>query len=324
MDIQPIRSKAAYEAALHEVEQLSGSINDKNQDDSVKNKIEILKDLIEHYKSNLEYEELADYGQICEGYEDKELGKKVAYLIIVTKRFTVYLDTKHDVQWRGDVDTSCLDAAEILNIITRLTVATDFLKEDIKFTLRRQIGEVWVRVFEKNFHQAKEMCKIIEDEVNIRNQELAWTWYFTTSSAIVAVSVILIVLEWIFRKDIISLIGTTAFRVIFCAAIGSIGAFISICLRNQLITLNARAGLRLHIAESIARISVGSFSSLIVALSIKSGVLLSEYLGKSNAFSGVILLCLLAGASERFLPSMIKRFDENIDSTSKQPINHKE
>lgn len=250
-----------------------------------------------------------DYDSIKEGAIDKELNKIVKILIVATEKFTVYIDANNNIQWYGDTP-STPDFGDIINTTTRLEVYSEFLDDAIKLTLRRQIGEAIARAIEENYAQAKEICALVHDEIKDRRREQAWIWYFSSAYAVSGICFLFMVIGWCFRGVIKECIGATAFFVLFCSMAGAIGALISISTRSQTIILDSQAGKILHFAEGMARMLTGLFSGAIVTLSIKSGIFLNGLNVEKGALSATLLICLLAGASERFVPSMIKKIDD--------------
>lgn len=254
-----------------------------------------------------------DYNSIKEGEVDKELNKTVKILIVATEKFTVYIDTNNIIQWHGDTP-STPDFGDILNTTTRLEVYSEFLDDAIKLTLRRQIGEAIARAIETNYSQAKEICALVHDEIKDRRREQAWIWYFSSAYIVSGICFLLMMTGWLLRVCIKTYIGDTAFFVLFCSMAGAIGALISVSTRSQTITLDSQAGKVLHFSEGMARMLVGLFSGGIVTLSIKSGIFLNSLNAEKGALSATLVICLLAGASERFVPSMIKKIDDSTSS----------
>ena len=253
-----------------------------------------------------------NYDSIKEGEVDKELNKTVKVLIVATDRFTVYIDTNNNIQWYGDAP-STPDFGDILNTTTRLEVYSEFLDDAIKLILRRQIGEAIARAMETNYSQAKEICVLVYEEIKDRRREQAWIWYFSSAYIVSGICFLLMITGWLFRSFVKSYVGDTAFFVLFCSMAGAIGALISISTRSQTIILDSQAGKVLHFSEGMARMLVGLFSGAIVTLSVKSGIFLNGLNVEKGSLSAMLVICLLAGASERFVPSMIKKID---DSTS--------
>ncbi len=95
--------------------------------------------------------------------------------------------------------------------------------------------------------------------------------------------------------------------------LGGVGAFASTAARLGKMKLDPTAGRRLIVAESVARILVGVIAALIFTLAIQSDFVLGA-LSETRASTALLLLvALLAGASERALPSIVRRFDDSQD-----------
>jgi hypothetical protein len=114
-----------------------------------------------------------------------------------------------------------------------------------------------------------------------------------------------------------------------CCLAGGIGAFISTAIGNQRIPCAPSPGLILHLLEALLRYTIGFAAGLLVWL-VTAGNLVIGFLnhasiptasastGNDQAASiyALIAVALLSGTSERFLPSLITRFDDSTKETT--------
>jgi hypothetical protein len=106
---------------------------------------------------------------------------------------------------------------------------------------------------------------------------------------------------------------------IICTFAGGLGSFISRALDNHNTPIAATAGRMLHWVEATLRWCTGLTAGLIVWLLVTRKVAASflNTIDGQNTF-GLIAIALLAGASERLLPSLIQTFDDSIKSKDAQ------
>jgi hypothetical protein len=93
---------------------------------------------------------------------------------------------------------------------------------------------------------------------------------------------------------------------------------LEILIRNQS-CISATAGRMLHWIEATLRRCIGLTAGLIVWLSV-TGKVAASFLNTADGHNtfGLIPIALLAGASERLLPSLIQTFDDSIKTKTAQ------
>jgi len=105
---------------------------------------------------------------------------------------------------------------------------------------------------------------------------------------------------------------------------GSLGALISVLLRSDQLEIDASAGRRVHYFEGIMRALIGALAGLLFVLAVKSNVLLGAINRSDKAFTILLAVSIVAGASERLLPNLINQISAilvgNLERTAKQSI----
>jgi len=82
---------------------------------------------------------------------------------------------------------------------------------------------------------------------------------------------------------------------------------LSVVLRMGKSTVDVLAGKRIHFLEGVFRIIAGTISASIVSLSVYAGVLLPIFSQIQKQNIAMVLAGLIAGASERLVPSLIEK-----------------
>jgi hypothetical protein len=96
------------------------------------------------------------------------------------------------------------------------------------------------------------------------------------------------------------------------AMMGSLGALLSIASRTEDIHLDPVAGPKIHKFEGMVRVGVGMSGAFFVALSIKANLLLGVFQSWPRPFLALLTTCIVAGASERLVPGLIKKMEGSL------------
>jgi hypothetical protein len=110
--------------------------------------------------------------------------------------------------------------------------------------------------------------------------------------------------------------GTSAPLIIVSGAFGAIGAFVSVCLRLGSWTVTPESGRLTHFLESFARIFAGFMAAVVLALGVRSGVLLASLSGSEQVLL-LQALAVFAGVSERAIPHLAEQLPGAIPNSER-------
>lgn len=258
---------------------------------------------------------VSDFIPFCEGDIDPTLSKKIRTLIDCDTDYLVYLDEDLSVQWtfNGDSPPGFDDVA---NRIGRLeTLSTTQLLPLQQEPFERLLAESMARILgDKNEEKAKAVLDEAEAYLKARGTENARRWFLNgvgrvALPALVVGGVLLLISNWVsgaLWRDVLGTLGA--------AAIGALGAFLSVASRTEAITFEPAAGPSIHKFEGGVRVVVGMSGALFVALAIKSDLLLGIFHSLTHPFLALLVACLIAGASERLVPSLINTMGKSMHS----------
>lgn len=251
-------------------------------------------------------------------YEQDWSDLPVKYLIISKKNeYIVFLDSENDLDWQttDDFDNRDLTDAQkkeyhqVKNEIDSSIIPLNNLDEKVIRSFKIQLGEALIRAFDCDFDNARKMVKFAQDYILKRNIEQSRFMFLTSCAITTASSLSLFIAIWLFRDFFSSLLGETVFYITLSCLIGSLGALLSVILRMGKTVLDYNANKKLHYLEGCSKIVAGMISALIVSLCIKTQILLPIFTKIDSANIAMILGSLIAGASERFAPSIINKLD---------------
>ena len=265
------------------------------------------------------------YASLRVGETDPRLGVKIKEILLVNRRCIVYIDEEFSLQWYWSFSLDAKIAAPIFNRAGELEAKAQFLRhlkkpQEDQNTPRdllnavRLIGEGVVALFStQDLTYANAALDTADKFITQRAREVSRSWYFIPFLIFFAISIIGISLSYRFDTTMVKTIAVA------CMFAGGLGSFISRALDNDNTPVAATAGRALHWIEATLRWCIGLTAGLIVWLLITgniAGSFLNTNAGRDpnagqNTFA-LIAIAILAGASERLLPSLIRTFDESI------------
>jgi hypothetical protein len=263
---------------------------------------------------------------VCYEQSEKWPDMKIAYLVMESDDFIVCIDPSMDVDWMtaGSYPGYKNEAAfhDVLNRMALLeSLPNHDLKDKIRLSYKRMLGEAIARSLSHDYVNAVKILDNARQFFDARQGELARSWYLTTSGILTIVIGLIGLLIWYTRTPIRTSIGWLAFWLVMSAVAGAAGAFLSIVMRMGKATLDSAAGKTLHQLECTSRILAGMISAVIVTLAVYSEMIFPVFRKSQHPHAFILLVALVAGASERFAPSIIdtlgKKGNSSITKESK-------
>ncbi len=261
-----------------------------------------------------------DHYHLTAGKLDPELNKTIEEIVLCTKDFIVYVDSEQTVQWRTTDHHKMPEyCGEVLNTVATLEAKSQFISDPKALrVVRRRIGEGLARCLD-GYPKENSLATLreVELELKIRNKEISWKWYFLSAMKLTAVLTISFVALWLLRDQARVYVGAAAFEVILGSICGAIGALLSVMSRSNRLIMDANAGKALHQLEGLSRIGAGLIGALLVALSIKAGIILGGASFSGNPQALLLAFCIVAGTSERLVPSLIASLEKTATPKTK-------
>ncbi|MCL6478697.1 MAG: hypothetical protein K6T65_09810 [Peptococcaceae bacterium] len=255
-------------------------------------------------------EKQQDFEEICSDI-------KIGYLVYAANDFIVFLDSDLDVDWktsdeydkRGHHDLDRHNA--ILNRAASLEcIPNHHQKREIRLNFKRMVAEGVARSLKHDYKNAENILDEAERYIRNRNIETARIWQLSSSCICCFASVIIALTLWGFRDILIPYLGSTAFYLTIGALSGSIGATLSIIHRMGKSDITSEADKKLHILEAVSRNIGGAIFGLLVSMLIQIGIVVPMFASTGMTNIAMVAGGLIAGASERWAPSLISQFEK--------------
>ncbi len=258
------------------------------------------------------------FAALREGKVDPDFNKTIRTIIMQTATFIVYLDEKDDVIWNtsDDYDSFPGDFGKAMNRLSALEAEPiQHLAAAVRHSFRSLLADGVARLLDEHaVDNAMAVFDRAETYLANRSNEAARFVYLVWGSVPTLLSIVAAVVLWLYRTELDHAFvpGFTVAAVSGC--MGGVGAFLSIFLRITAVDLDARAGKRLLAVECVLRIFVGVAAATAVGWAINANLLLGFTATLAGGWIGTkMLLGLLAGSSERVMPTLMKKFDDMAD-----------
>lgn len=262
-----------------------------------------------------------NFFSFVEGNIEPTLQKKIDTLIECEEDYIVYLDEDFFVEW------SLTDNYE--NTVPGFAAITNRLRE-LETLSRTSLRKTQIRVFagllaesmariigERDETSARQVLDRAESYLLARSAENARGWYVLGATLTAFPSLIMAFILWLYRPYLVAFIGVNAIDVILGALLGGSGALFSVLSRTKTISVDPTAGSFIHYIESSSRVLVGNIGALIMALAIKSNIVLG-LIKADYSFALLLVICTCAGASERLVSGFITQIETSVYSAGKK------
>ncbi len=182
-------------------------------------------------------------------------------------------------------------------------------------SMMRLLAESMARILgDKNEEKAKAVLDEAEAYLKARGAENARRWFLggvgvIALPALLVEGVLLLILNYVSDapwRDVLEILSA--------AAIGGVGAFLSVASRTETITFEPVAGPSIHQFEGGVRVVVGIAGALFVALAIKADLLLGIFHSLTHPFLALLVAGVIAGTSERFVPGLISTMGKSMQN----------
>jgi hypothetical protein len=242
----------------------------------------------------------------------------VHYLILETDDFIVCLDSELDVDWQtsekyDEVGPKDLGAHnEILNGAAALEcIPNDHHKRNVRLNFKRMVGEGVARSLDHDYDSAKKILEQARLYIADRNVETARYWQLSTACVLGLILGFSGVGLWAVRAYLMRAWGESAYFLIIAGVAGSLGAVLSMIFRMGHSFPTSEAPKALHILEATSRVFAGCLSGLLMAGSVKIGLILPVFRDVGQTHLAMLVAAMVGGASERWAPSLIARLESS-------------
>lgn len=259
---------------------------------------------------------IEDFSHLKEGQVDPCQDKKIRRLIYCEIDFIVYLSE----DLRIHISTS--DALKeppgygaVSSKVSELQATSGVLLQNKSLLeeFRAMVAEAYVRNFKDGDSvNATAVLKKAEDLLDVWALESARKSYVLSCLCITLFSLLAIMILWTNRDIFKTTLGPNAFDVMVGSFLGAPGAMISVYRRIKDLPIDSKSRESTHYIDAAVRIFAAMLGALFVAMSIKANIVGGFVNSGSTTASLLFVICLVAGASERLVPSLISQVESEV------------
>ncbi len=248
--------------------------------------------------------------------ENDPYGKKIKNIIFSSDTIVIYIDFTDVICWfRISSEDLHEGFGEISNKISDLeSKLTNVFKAKEAYGFKCLLAEACVRILhDKNIVQARDIIDRVSNSVEKKGSELL-KQYYTMASFIITLMVCIVI--WISKnnKTIIEMhYGKDEYRIWMTMLFGGIGAFVFTIIRLKNYKADIEISKSVHVLDGVLRIFYGIIFGLIIAIAIKSNLLLGFLNQIDKSIYVSVFLGVCAGASEILIPSLIKQIETKVE-----------
>lgn len=252
---------------------------------------------------------MEDYSILKRGDIGPISNKKIKHIIQQGVKYIVFMDEDDDILWMANDEYSIpsLKSGDILNQVGYLKNLSEKVltnKSEI-FNTKCLIAKAFARlIVERDKQSAKELLNSIQSRLFEIGKENYRIIYLISSFSATITVIILLLLCWYFRVELILKYNMTVFYGLICSLGGGIGAFISTFLRSRKYDANIHISKKIHILDGFLRVFYGIIAGLVIYVGIKSNLILG-FINNNKTSYLLFFLSSIAGASESLLPNII-------------------
>lgn len=258
-----------------------------------------------------------DFSVYNEGDIFPRLNKKIHLLVRKRDDYIVFLDEELYLHWYYNTAYTkagfAKDYGAVVIRAENLEATSILLLKELQLEVfRRLLGESIARLLEdRDAANASQMLDKAEVFLTARSRERARFWYLSATLTGTVLALAAGILAWSFRQKVAAAtgFGEGAVELLLGAGVGSFGALLSVLRRSDELAIDVSAGKRVHYFEGMMRALVGAAAGFLFALTIKSNILLGAINNSDRATPILLVICVIAGASERLLPDLIKQLE---------------
>ncbi len=235
-------------------------------------------------------------------------------------RYIVWLDCKNEVDWETtDIYDEEMSENKCINrFIARVETlqcqpTAKYLSSAQRKEFNYMLAATIVLVLEDELEGAEEQIAKLEKYLYNRNCEITRKWQLFYCFSILLLILCSFVTVSFFQEKLLSItnVSKELFEILGYSILGTLGATLSIALKSGKKCYNCESGRILNFLEIFSRMFTSVISSFVAVYLYKLEIIFSNFNSEKNAIYCVILVCIIAGFSERLIPSIISSFEKS-------------
>ena len=256
---------------------------------------------------------------IADNFDDISPGNISSLVRYSKEKYIVWLDGENEVDWEttDTYDTIDIDRAKLNSYMSMIGFLqhhpmVSCMSKYMRKEFNHMLADTVVLILEGEFDKAEEQICKINNYLTNRNCEITRKWQLLYCFLIIFCVFVISILGRYFMQNIVELlvVKEETMGMIGFSMLGTVGATFSIVLKSGKQYYNCESGKLLNFLEILSRMIASIVSGFVAAYLYKMGIIFGNFNTEQNATYGFILICIIAGFSERLIPSIISSFEK--------------
>lgn len=264
-------------------------------------------------KNNIRRTEILE---ILKNFSDISVDNVNTLVRYSSDRYVVWLDSENEFDWET-TDKYDTDSKNDINtyiskigLLQHQPIARCLSKKQYK-EFNYMLAEAVVLVLENEFCEADKHILAAEQYLNNRNCEITRKWQL--EFCFIILFVILLIAGFAKQNYLVISnflgISTEVIDTLGYSVLGTIGATLSIIQKSGKKCYDCESGRFLNFLEILSRMFASVISGFVVIYLYNLDLIFANFHSEENAQYCLILICIIAGFSERLVPSIISNFE---------------
>jgi hypothetical protein len=252
---------------------------------------------------------------------DPNFGKKIKTIIYSTNGVidaVVYIDEDDVIQWLCE---KVEDGQEFGLVINKMsyweTICNKIFTKAEAYENKCLLAEGISRIFalsSERFNNANQILDITIDKIKIEGENKLRNSYVLASVCSFGLVALFLIAELLLKRYIVNILGYEIYAILMTALMGGVGAFISAITRAKDFKPDIIVDKKIHQIDGILRIVLGILTASFVWIGIKANLLFGFLNNVEKSNYVFLFLGMISGISERILPSIVKQFEDKVNS----------
>ena len=247
-----------------------------------------------------------NYKNYKEG-DTSELGIPIFKIIGISEHIVVYFDDEYALVYEFEKEEVTTDAAEVnIHCQSLKQEIPEGIPDRLLRELRRELGHCLFNALKApDLETSRKLFEPFNAKLSvIKSPEYAAIEYISISLIISVIFTLPLISMYFYFNS-----ANWEWAIVFvCSIAGIFGSLFSVLQRNISCELDLKASRGLVVMQSMSRVMSGMLAALILYLASNSNIALG--FASDNQYA-LMLFCVLAGFSERLIPDLFNKLEEN-------------
>lgn len=226
-------------------------------------------------------------------------------------KYIVFVDSKYDLDWSVNESVKNFGNSELQKVLGEIGIlqnkpAVNQMNKKMKLQFNCLLGTALATAFEGAFANAEGVLEEARKYLFDREYEITRGWIVQYSlTMLIGILGVYGLLQWFEPTQYICQELNWLTPLIF----GMVGGVLSILQHNGNLSYTCSAGKKLVFLQIVSKVTISMISAFLIAKAFEAEVIFGGFVSKNGVQAFKSILYIVAGFSERMVPSLIEKFE---------------